>query len=109
MAAPLGEFTAIWADGLLDCGRSQLPGEAARGWRPGLKELAKNDEAAEVIGVVGGEAEELVAHGHDAGGSAGAGWAANGMVEASGVLRGCGCLLGAVEEAAAELFPRLLR
>jgi hypothetical protein len=30
------------------------------------------------------------------------------MVEAGGVLRGCGGLLGALEEAVAELFPRFL-
>ena len=68
-------------------------------------ELAKKDDAAEVVGVVGGERDELVAHGHDAGGSAGTGWAADGMVEASGVLSGSGGLLGSVEEALAELFP----
>ena len=32
-----------------------LPGEAAGGWRPSLEELAKEDDAAEVVGVVGGE------------------------------------------------------
>ena len=49
-----------------------LPGEAAGGWGPGLEELAKKDDAAEVVGVVGGERDELVAHGHDSCGSAGA-------------------------------------
>jgi len=61
-----------------------------------------------VVGVVGGERDELVAHGHDAGGSAGSGWAADGMVEMEGVrvvLGGSGGLLGSVEEALAELFP----
>ena len=82
-----------------------LPGEAAGGWRPCLKELAKQDDAAEVVGVVGGERDELVAHGHDAGWSAGTGWAADEMVEARGVLGGCGGLFGSVEEAVAELFP----
>jgi hypothetical protein len=83
-----------------------LPGEAAGSWGPGLEELAEKDDAAEVVGVVGGEREELVAHGHDAGGSARTGGAADGMVEAEGVLSGCGGLLGSVEEAVAELFPR---
>ena len=73
-----------------------------------MKELAKNDDAAEVVGVVGGEADELVAHGHGAGGNAGAGWALDGMVEAGGVLRGSGGLFSAVKEALAELFPRFL-
>ena len=64
----------------------RLPGEAAGGWRPGLEELAEKDDAAEMVGVVGGERDELVAHGHDAGGCAGAGWAADGMVEALGAI-----------------------
>ena len=46
----------------------RLPGEAARGWRPRVQELTKQDDAAEMIGVVGGEGDELIAHGHDAGG-----------------------------------------
>jgi hypothetical protein len=45
-----------------------------------LEELAKKDDAAEVVGVVGGERDELVAYRHDAGGSARGGWAADGMV-----------------------------
>jgi PEP-CTERM motif-containing protein len=87
--------------------RSRLPGEAARGWGPGLKKLAKKNNAAQMIGVVRGERDELIAHGHGAGGSVGAGWASDEMVEAGGVLGGGGGLLGAVEEAVAELFPRL--
>src|SRR6266550_7184036 len=94
-------------DSRRSCGDSKclLPGEAAGGWGPGLKELAKKDDAAEVIGVVGGERDELVAHGHDAGGSAGPGWTADGMIEALGVLGGSGGLLGSVKEAVAELLP----
>jgi hypothetical protein len=58
-----------------------------------------------VVGVVGGERDELVAHGHAAGGNAGTGWAADGIVKAGGVLCGGGGLLGALEEAVAELLP----
>jgi hypothetical protein len=82
-----------------------LPREAARGGRPRLEELAKKDDAAEVVGVVGGERDELVAHGHDADGSAGAGWAADRMVETAGVLGGSGGLFGSEEKTSAELFP----
>jgi hypothetical protein len=74
-----------------------------------LKELAKKDDAAEVVGVVGGERDELVVHGHDAGGRAGTGGAADGMVESEGVLCGSGGMFGSVEEAVAELFPWFLR
>ena len=70
--------------------------------------MAKKNDAAEVVGVVSGERDELVAHGHDAGGSAEAGRAADGMIEALGVLGGCGGLFGSVEEAMAELFPGFL-
>jgi hypothetical protein len=70
-----------------------------------LEELAEKDDAAEVVGVVGGEGDELVAHRHDAGGNAGTRWAADGVVEAEGVLGGCGGLFGSVEEALAESLP----
>jgi hypothetical protein len=85
--------------------QNALPGEAAGGWGPGLKELAEKDDAAEVVGVVGGEGDELVLHGHDAGGSSGAGWTADGVVEVAGVLGGCGGLFGSLEEAPAEVLP----
>ena len=102
MLSPKGWFS------LLRRFKIPLPGEAAGGWRPGLEELAEKDDAAEMIGVVGGERDELVAHGHDAGGSAGPGWTADGMIEALGILGGCGGLFGSVEEALAELFPWFL-
>lgn len=70
-----------------------------------MHELAKNDDSTKVVGVVGGQRDELVAYGHDAGGSVRAGWAVYGMVEAGDVLR-CGCgLFSSVEEPVAELFP----
>jgi hypothetical protein len=67
--------------------------------------LTKQDDAAEVVGVVGGERDELITHGHDAGWRAGAGWATDGMVEAADVLSCCGGLLGSVEEALEKLWP----
>ena len=70
-----------------------------------MQKLAKEDDAAEVVGVVGGERDELVVHGHDAGGSTATRRAADGMVEAGGVLCGRGGLVGAVEEAMAQLYP----
>jgi hypothetical protein len=70
-----------------------------------LQKLAKEDDAAEVVGVVGGERDELVADGHDADGGAGTRRAADGMVEACDVLCGSGGMFGSVEEAVAELLP----
>ena len=70
-----------------------------------MEELAEEDDAAEVVGVVGGERDELVAYGHDAGGGVRARGAADGVVEVCGVLS-CGCgLFGSVEKALAELGP----
>jgi hypothetical protein len=67
--------------------------------------LAEKDDAAEMVGVVSGERDELVAYGHDANGSVGAGRAAHRVVEVSDVLR-CGhCLIGSLEESLAEWFP----
>ena len=72
-----------------------------------MQKLAKKDDASEVVGVVGGERDELVAYGHGADGSAGTGGAADGMVETGDVLCGSGGMFGSVEEAVAELFPWL--
>ena len=71
-----------------------------------MKELPKKNDAAEMVGVVGGKADELVAHGHDAGGCSGAGWTTDGLVEAGALLRGCRCQLSTMEEALTKLFPR---
>jgi hypothetical protein len=62
-------------------------------------ELAEHNNAAKVIRVVGGEANELVADRHDPGESAWTEWAAYGFVKASGIAcGGCGLLRG-LEEA----------
>ena len=67
--------------------------------------MAEEDDAAEVVGVVGGERDELVANGHGACGGVGARRAADGVVEVGCVLSCCCGLLGSAEEALAELGP----
>jgi hypothetical protein len=70
-----------------------------------VQELAKKNDSAEVVGVVGSEGDELVAHGHDANGDVGTRWASDGMVKACVVLcRRC-CMRGFVEKAVAETVP----
>jgi hypothetical protein len=83
----------------------RLPGKAAGGGRPGVVELAEEDDASEVVGVVGGEAFELFADGHGSVGMAGRGWAEDGAVETGFVGCGGAGLLVVAEEALAELLP----
>ena len=60
-----------------------------------------------MVGVVGGERDELVADGHGARRDSGAGWAADGVFEVVEVS-GCGCSLeSAVEETLAEDYKGL--
>ena len=61
-------------------------------------ELAEHNNAAKMIRVMCGEANELVADSHDPGGSAWTGRAAYGFVKASGIAcGGCGLLRGLEE------------
>ena len=69
--------------------------------------LTEEDDAAEVIVIVGAEALELLADGHDADGLPGPRGAANRGVEAGGVGGFGGGLLGALEEADTKLVPGL--
>lgn len=76
-----------------------LPREATRERGPRLVELAEDNNAAKVIRVVGGEANELVAYRHDPGGRAWTGRAAYIFVKVSGLASGGGGLLRGLEEA----------
>jgi hypothetical protein len=55
--------------------------------------LAKQDDAAEVIGIVGRQALQLFADGHDADGIAWPRWAADGLFESLLVTGDVGSLL----------------
>ena len=81
---------------LLLCGS---PAETSGGWRPCLTELAKQNDAPEMIGIVGCEALQLFAHRHDADGIARSRGATHRFLQSS-VIRGHGSnLLKAAEEA----------
>jgi len=79
---------------------------AAAGWWPDVQELAEKDDAAEVVGVVGGEAFQLFADGHGFWPWLGwVGWAVDRRFEACGVVgEGCGGFCSG-EEAALEGTP----
>src|ERR1022692_4071936 len=81
--------------------RVLLPGIAAGGWGPVVLELAEKDNAAEVVGIVGGQGDELLAHSHSAVGVA-EGGAGDGDVLAGGVVGERRGGLGSSEEAGAD-------
>src|SRR5277367_2917807 len=84
-----------------------LPGISTAGWGPDALQLAQEHHAAQMVGVVGGEAFQLVADGH-------VGWSAlrvSGAVDdhfepLSIVGNRCGVVCSC-EKAFAEMLPRL--
>lgn len=68
-------------------------------------ELAEENDAPKVVGVVGGKAFELLADGHNSGWFARRGRAADQCVEPGGVAGGCSGLPVAVKKALAKLLP----
>src|SRR5580692_2190974 len=81
------------------------PAEASRRRRPQALQLAQENDAAEVVGVVGPQAFQLLANGHGARRQARARGADDRAIEAPDI--GCGCrgLLTGGEETLAELVP----
>ena len=71
-----------------------------------MKKLAQKNNAAQVVGVVCGEGDELIAHWHDANGIARARGAADKLVETSGVASGGAGLFSCLEETSAEVVER---
>lgn len=67
--------------------------------------MAEEDDAAEVVGVVGGEADELLFDGHGAGGQAGAAGALDVLLYAGLGVGDDGGLTDELEEAVAEVGP----
>ena len=84
---------------------SCLPGEAAAGWWPCAEDLAEEDDAAEVVGIVGGEADELLFDGHGAGGFAGAAGTLDSMLKVGGDLGEAGGVGDEDLESVAERGP----
>ncbi len=67
--------------------------------------MAEEDDAAEVVGVVGGEADELLFDGHGAGGFAGAAGALDAVLEVGGDLGEAGGVGDEDVETVAEPGP----
>ena len=67
--------------------------------------MAVLDNAAEVVGVVGGEADELLFYGHGAGGFAGAARALDMLLHAGLGVGDDGGLADQLEKAVAEVSP----
>jgi hypothetical protein len=82
-----------------------LPSKTAAGWGPGAEQLAEQDDAAQVVGVVGGEADELLLHCHGAGGFAGAARALYVLLHAGLGMGDDGGLADELEKAVAEVSP----
>src|SRR5277367_2535098 len=65
-----------------------LPGKTAGGRRPRAQQLAQQNHAAQMVGVVRAEVFKLLTHGHPALRFAGHGWAADGLLKPRSIFGG---------------------